>query len=1154
VSSPEQSAPAAKKPPPPPEVERELRFAIVMYGGVSLAIYINGVTQELLRMVRATARDPDTDKMLFPTVSGTEAVYRDIAKLIDKQARLSSTGDLTRTRFVVDIISGTSAGGINGVFLSKALARNQTMEGLKNLWLEEGDFGKLLNDTKSSDYRILRDRGFAVQRPERSLLNSQRMYRKLLEALEQMGESTSGKAVPLVSEIDLFVTTTDIEGIPLPIQLADRVVYERRYRNVFHFRYATEKATGKKRDDFTKVDDPFLAFAARCTSSFPFAFEAMQLNDIRVVLDRYARYGNDDPFTRHNPVEQQRWDHFIKDYLQPGLIDVSRRARGEAATGLSGTVPETTDDLRIAFRDRSFGDGGYLDNKPFSYATSLLMRRHADCVVERKLLYVEPTPEHPELAPNKPEPRPDFAENVRAAVLDLPRQETIREDIERIDQRNEIIERIAIFARDVDEDVNFLRIPKPLDHVGFLAADLKTMIRMYGVSYGAYHRLKVQEITELLTCMVTRALGYDPASDVADAIRELILRWRRQTYFELHQKKQDGNQPKTENEFLLDYDIHYRLRRLSFLNRRINQLGNVQENGDLDPAAKVLLRAWLDRAGKIKQASGQQPNPQRPQVARKDLARLRRWLGRKWPSSKRPPRMWQTWCLEFLDELNAIKKDVIAERLQRARFTEEQFLDQNSTASDTLRKKIDELRFGWKDLERILSDDESERRRGFSNLLSSDGIKNLGIVAETLLKLFDNRADSGLTIANAGNNNPMNGRDAARLCLQHYYDNFLLYDLVTYAVQYGSSAGEANVVRVYRVSPEDADTLMEERAGDQREKLAGRTMMSFGAFLDRRWRENDMVWGRLDGAERLIAIALPDNTSAEVRGELIFRAHSEILLEEFNSGNADAVCRLLSNARAHAPAGSARNEYVQKLIRALHDRYPQMTDVQRDYLQTQQKFDREVEPESALKYISRSTTITGRMLEGLADAKESSRGKRPAKWLARLGATFWNLIGVAVPQSLASLFFQYWLGLAYLFAAILIFGGIFISDPPLTTFGWKCLGIAVALHFVTFLLTHYMTHGRIARFFFLAAALVVVIALASLGIVYLYQYLPKANGTQMDQFKLGAAAFGALGVIVGVSEVWQWFKKIRDRRRLAPRRANSSENIPPPSPPAAIRS
>jgi hypothetical protein len=35
---------------------QEVRFAVVMYGGVSLAIYINGIAQELLRLVRSTAK------------------------------------------------------------------------------------------------------------------------------------------------------------------------------------------------------------------------------------------------------------------------------------------------------------------------------------------------------------------------------------------------------------------------------------------------------------------------------------------------------------------------------------------------------------------------------------------------------------------------------------------------------------------------------------------------------------------------------------------------------------------------------------------------------------------------------------------------------------------------------------------------------------------------------------------------------------------------------------------------------------------------------------------------------------------------------------------------------------------------------------------
>src|SRR5881227_3608314 len=184
------------------------------------------------------------------------------------------------------------------------------MDGLKKLWLSEGDLGKLLNDKRS----IQDLRGFKLKQPQESLLNSQRMYRKLLEALDNMdtarGENTSEvdkKLSPLVNELDLFITTTDIDGIPLPIGLSDEVVYERRFKNVFHFRYATVEATGSKRDDFIKENDPFLAFAARSTSSFPFAFEATRLTDVGEIANGYPPY--------QDKSESGTWDRFFSDYL-----------------------------------------------------------------------------------------------------------------------------------------------------------------------------------------------------------------------------------------------------------------------------------------------------------------------------------------------------------------------------------------------------------------------------------------------------------------------------------------------------------------------------------------------------------------------------------------------------------------------------------------------------------------------------------------------------------------------------------------------------------------------------------------------------------------------------------------------------------------------
>ena len=163
-----ESNPAESDEPVPfdPDNElREVRFAVVMYGGVSLAIYINGVAQELLNMVRATAPntadDDKADKALLADVelTGSLAVYRKLGQFLLQRPKLAEAAEpdaqgnpkppsreAIRTRFVVDVISGTSAGGINGIFLAKALARNQGMEGLKRLWLTEGDLAKLLND------------------------------------------------------------------------------------------------------------------------------------------------------------------------------------------------------------------------------------------------------------------------------------------------------------------------------------------------------------------------------------------------------------------------------------------------------------------------------------------------------------------------------------------------------------------------------------------------------------------------------------------------------------------------------------------------------------------------------------------------------------------------------------------------------------------------------------------------------------------------------------------------------------------------------------------------------------------------------------------------------------------------------------------------
>lgn len=532
------------------------------------------------------------------------------------------------------------------------------MDGLKQLWLDEGDLGKLLNDKRS----LKGLSGFKVKKPPESLLNSQRMYWKLLDALAQMDRSGGGSVYfrdatttpsPLLSELDLFITTSDIEGLPLPIALWDRVVFERRYKNVFHFRYSADASD--TRNDFIAKNDPFLAFAARCTSSFPFAFEPTCLKESIEIAQNHPRY-----FGSKNLLPE--WDRFFSEYLRAGLFDLDRDCRGEVISGelpnrkMSNATEKATADLRDSFMGRAFGDGGYFDNKPFTYATATLIRRAACYETNRKLLYVEPSPEHPELLRSN-SATPDFLENVRAAVLDLPRQETIREDIGRLQERNRVLSRLVTYAQEVDADMAG-RPLEPMDVEQFYNGYVEDTVAKYGVGYGPYHRLVVGEITSFLAEIVSRAKGHDPDSNAGTAIRELVAAWRRATY---SIRPEFGK--KSENEFLFNFDLHYRFRRVVFLIRRavtflrLDPLSESDENERL----KALLRISLEHVRR---------NPERELAGEIDIPfanLIEFWLGLKDPgaiATSDAPRL-TGWFKGFCQETSTHQARNLYPRLER---------------------------------------------------------------------------------------------------------------------------------------------------------------------------------------------------------------------------------------------------------------------------------------------------------------------------------------------------------------------------------------------------------------------------------------------------------------------------------------------------------
>ena len=516
----ESVAPALNQPP-----EREIRFAVVIYGGVSLAIYINGIIQEMLRMARSTA-------LPVEKLSPLELVYRELACCVgvgipaaeDLEARgeldesldvQDSPAPQPRTRFVVDILSGTSAGGINAIYCAKALACGQSLDQLARLWVDVADISKLLNDRGSVEPPL------QFETPPKALLNGKWMYLKLLNALDGMDAKGARQDGPIVDDLDVFLTATDLDGLPLPLALPHQNVDERRHRNVFHFVRRPDDALRRdpsgprERDDFTPDNNPFFAFAARCTSAFPFAFEPMALCDIFPIIQ------NLDPHKDQEYCKEDtgHWRHFYLDYI---------RAQSPRLT---------------PFIIRAFGDGGYLDNKPFSYAIQTIAGRNADIPVDRKLIYIEPSPDEQSAMFKRRKDssdRADAIENSLAALITLPRYETIREDLMRVLEWNRNVARLK---RVIAELRHRIEGEDPGSYRQTLA-------------FQSYRLLRLSATTDTMASRVSEALDLDPVSGRAEALRDLVDDWRT---------------PVIEDEFLETYDFGYLIRAIQYLNTKIRR-------------------------------------------------------------------------------------------------------------------------------------------------------------------------------------------------------------------------------------------------------------------------------------------------------------------------------------------------------------------------------------------------------------------------------------------------------------------------------------------------------------------------------------------------------------------------------------------------------
>src|SRR5882757_5690279 len=93
---------------------RELRIAPVMTGGTSLAVWMGGATTELYRLARSRHADEPV---------ANDAGLRAYRELLE----------LTKSRPVVDVVTGTSAGGLNGSLIAAATVLGVTVEEFKSI-------------------------------------------------------------------------------------------------------------------------------------------------------------------------------------------------------------------------------------------------------------------------------------------------------------------------------------------------------------------------------------------------------------------------------------------------------------------------------------------------------------------------------------------------------------------------------------------------------------------------------------------------------------------------------------------------------------------------------------------------------------------------------------------------------------------------------------------------------------------------------------------------------------------------------------------------------------------------------------------------------------------------------------------------------------
>ncbi|WNG93350.1 patatin-like protein [Mycobacterium sp. ITM-2016-00318] len=733
--------------------DAELRLALVCYGGVSLAVYMHGVTKEIHKLLCA-ARQFDKRLDANPFSAGTEKVY------FDALTRTAESGP--RLEVSVDIIGGTSAGGINGIALSKAIARNASLEPLKKVWIEEGDIRKLLRGTRLFGLRaqVLTTvvgqlfRMFGASSPLRGEHLSKLLY-QALTAMESDRDKSAYSLLPdTAPELELYVPATDLNGydVLVPSGIGGASNRDRDYRQVLVF-----SGVGKNPQQFGEQYTADLAFAGRASASFPGAFA---------------------------PVSQASFKEEIgQDVdLHPQTVFLCQYEPDEAD-------------------DAYFVDGGVLDNAPFDLVIDAIARRRARTRVYRQLVYIEPDPgqELYSMTHGKPADKgrrwlKDIfftLSTVRGSHPILVELTKLRDMNWRIaevkaiaEQQEKYVEkrvRAALSNQLQQSNTEAMTITQLVDEV--TAADgtaLQAKIEAVsnevyadardslGPAWSTYQRLKFEAVLNRLADEISWCLRYPRPSARAGFVAATWIAWARK-----HDAWQMGHTRALGN-LLRESDMPYRERRFMFILSRINSLYDFDDNG------------WTPPVG--------------------DLDKLKE----------------KAW------EMIATVRSVTIDAIGRMEF--EGVLNLLRLSDD------DVVRL---DPEKFAADNREMLQVMFERY--ADALKPARDDSVKLLEEFRLRTKEWRS-------------DEARNSLLSSYLAFALWDGLLFPTISLSELPQLSPIPVAQFSPLTATALKPpSKEGDPKPtKLKGIPVHHFAAFFAAEARENDYLWGRLDGAELIL--------------------------------------------------------------------------------------------------------------------------------------------------------------------------------------------------------------------------------------------------------------------------------------------------------------